>query len=206
MPLPFIPAPNCVEVVLRFTWQGQRVAITLSFEGAAPATAASMTTLAGAIETWWKASLKPLTVSTVTLNDIVVTALDSASAPGITYPITSGGAGTAAGASVPSNSTITTTFVTALRGRSYRGRNYFVGLNTGQLQNAVQLSTTVAASILAAYASLPGNVAASGFTHVVISRFTGNAPRVTAVATPVTAYQQEIFMDSQRRRLAGRGL
>lgn len=202
----FIPAPNCVEVVFRFTWAGQRVAITLSFEGAAPATVSDMNSLATALETWWKASYRPLTPASLTLNEIAVTALDSATAPGIVLPITTNNTGTNANPSGASNSTVTTTFITALRGRSFRGRNYMVGLNPGYIQTATTISTALAGALVTAYINMQTAAFAQGFTHVVISRYHNNLPRVTAVSTPVTGYQQELFLDSQRRRLAGRGL
>lgn len=202
----FIPAPNCVEVVLRFTWGGQRVAITLSFEGAAPATTSDMTSLATALETWWKTNYKPLVPGTLALNEIAVTALDSASAPGITLPVTSSNTGTNPNPSGASNSTVTTTFLTALRGRSFRGRNYMVGLNPGYVASPTTISSALAGALVTAYINMQTAAFAQGFTHCVISRYHNNLPRVTAVSTPVTGYQQELNLDSQRRRLAGRGL
>jgi hypothetical protein len=42
--------------------------------------------------------------------------------------------------------------------------------------------------------------------HAVISLRNAGAARVTGVATEVTAYGGDTALDSQRRRLAGRGM
>lgn len=202
----FIPAPNAVEVVLRFTWGGQVVALTLSFLGAAPATSITLANLASSVISWWQANLRAQTAPQTVLSHVQATALDSNTAPTVVVPVTSGGAGTSAGATAPNNVTVTTTFLTALRGRSYRGRNYAVGLTTGSINGSTQLLNATGAALLAAYTALPAAVTGAGFQHAIVSRFTNNAPRATAVVTPVNGYQQEMFLDSQRRRLAGRGL
>lgn len=202
----FIPVPDAVEVVLRFTWGGQVVAITLSFKGIAPATVTTLTAIAGAVITWWQTNMRALTVTGVTLNSVSATALDSASAPGIVVPVTTSNVGTAAGSSSSNNVTLATTFLTALRGRSYRGRNYFVGMSVNNLANSIQANASFGTALQAAYVALGTAAAAAGFDWVVVSRYTANAPRVTGVSTVVTGVQQELYIDSQRRRLFGRGL
>jgi hypothetical protein len=43
-------------------------------------------------------------------------------------------------------------------------------------------------------------------TWVVLSKFFAKNPRSTAVATPITAVSADQYLDSQRRRLTGRGV
>jgi len=62
--------------------------------------------------------------------------------------------------------------------------------------------------VLAKYALLDSNYlvpAEPTAQSVVVSHFANGNPRVAGVATPINAYQVNSALDSQRRRLLGRG-
>ncbi len=56
------------------------------------------------------------------------------------------------------------------------------------------------------YANLNGDIEDADFFHSIVSYVEDGEPRVTGLVTPVTAYESDGVMDSQRRRLTGRGL
>jgi hypothetical protein len=115
-------------------------------------------------------------------------------------------------APLPNNVTLTVSFRTANRGRSFRGRNYVVGLGETQVAG-----NTVAPSVITAfdgiYSQLLASPVAAIATWVVVSRFSGvdpvtkePIPRVTGIATPITSVTVvDNVVDSQRRRLPKRG-
>jgi hypothetical protein len=74
------------------------------------------------------------------------------------------------------------------------------------------MGSTLIGDILAAYVALVAAVEPDGWDHVVVSRFSGvdedgrPIPRVAGVSTVVLSYGvTDNNLDSQRRRLAGRG-
>lgn len=200
----FIPVPNTALAEVVVVWDGQICENTLYFLGAAAWDATTLTALGGELVAWWNTNIKSLVCTNTALSRVRLTSLESQSAPGIEYttglPIT----GTGATACMPNNVSAAIAFITALRGRSYRGRNYVIGLQEGQVVGNL-LDASVAAAYVAAYAALDTAVTANSGQHVVVSRQLNNVPRVTGVATIVTAYSMERVIDSQRRRLPGRG-
>lgn len=201
----FIPAPNCVEAVLRFVWSGQIVAITLSFCRPDTISTSEMDTLAGDLYNWWLDELSNELSSDIVLEGINITDLTTQTSPSIFYPCVTGCAGGNAAGTVPNNVTLVTKFSTDSRGRSYRGRVYTPGISAVQLDSPVAFDPAFGTAITARYAELPTFVGPDGWTHVVISRRNNNADRTTAVSTEITGYSTELFVDSQRRRLEGRG-
>jgi hypothetical protein len=109
-------------------------------------------------------------------------------------------------------STFVVSFRTDLRGRSFRGRNYVIGL-TEDMVDGNSLEAGVSEPWRLAYAHLGTLVADIDWTWVVVSRFSGVSgsppeptPRVAGVTTPITSVVVvDQFIDSQRRRLSGRG-
>lgn len=212
--MPFVPAANVAMVELRMIFAGQKVENTLYFENLSTWSPTSLTALATALEGWWRDNYAPLTSDTVRLNEIAATDLTTATSSAIILPALSDSVGEQITGALPNNVSLCVSFRTALRGRSFRGRNYFVGLNIGQYDGNSVLVTTVGA-IQDAYSLLlpSGGVVPSGVNWVVLSRFSGMSgtppeptPRPAGVTEPVTAVQiVDPTIDSMRRRLPGRG-
>lgn len=201
----FIPATNVAEVVLRYTQQGQQTVNTLYFLRDEAWTLVAMNTLGEAIRDWYDELLSTIQNQTTRLDTITVTDLTTQTSPSIDIteglPIT----GTASGTPLPNNVTLAITFKTQQRGRSFRGRNYSVGMQTSYVSGNGALSTYVEA-LEASYDELNGDIMGDGSAqHVVLSRYSSNNPRTTGLATPVSSYQANSTLDSQRRRLPGRG-
>lgn len=202
----FIPTPNAVRASLEFLFGGQVVVLTLGWHKATGWDAAGMEDLGDALVDWMDAALKFHMANDVSLESINVLDLEDAAGPSINVsaglPIT----GTNANLPAPNNVAAVVSFLTDLRGRSYRGRNYVPGIPEPSWQDSTAITTAAAAALAAAYADLEDVATATGAEHVVVSKFHNNAPRVAGVATPVTAYRVDTKLDSQRRRLSGRGI
>lgn len=201
----YIPVPNTVRLCLQGVWAGQLVELCLGWRKDTAVTVSDLEDLTDGMETWRVAEFIPHVNHLYQMTQWVATALATATSPSVITPITADDVGLDAGPSVSNNSTMTTTFLTDLRGRSYRGRVYTPGLNQSDQLTSTDMSGTLAAALTAAYALMNTYVPVA-FSHAVISLQTAGAPRATGVATPVTGYRSNTQIDSQRRRLAGRGV
>jgi hypothetical protein len=201
----FVPVPNTLAVHMVYTMFSQRVENTLYFTPSAAITPTLMNSLGLMLYNWWVANIRPIQKSDVQLVQMDITSLETEFAPGITYTTNLPQFGThATGTLMPNNVTLAISFRTAFRGRSYRGRNYFIGFATDQV-GASSIVLAVKTSLISAYNALIAAATAAGFTWVVVSRVSHGAPRGTGLATPVTNILIEDTMDSMRRRLPGRG-
>lgn len=201
----FIPVLNVAMVELVYLSKGNVCENTLYFEHTGAMTPDDLDELAGEILVWWDVNMQPLTSTDTALATIRCRDLSTETSPAIEYPLPVPLAGTASGGTpFPSNVTVATTFLTQTAGRSFRGRNYFVGIN-GAYVTGNTITTAFATALQLAYAALLTDLAAAGWTWVVVSRYSLGAPRVSGLATPVTATRTQLDLDSQRRRLNGRG-
>jgi len=210
--MPFVPVENTALVELRFDYLSQKVENTLWFLFDAAPDVAGLTALGGAIIDWWSGSLQPISNAGVSLREVVVTDMTTASSPSVTVttglPLT----GDVAEEPLPSNVTLATSFRTTARGRSFRGRNYFIGMSRTQYDGNVALDAFVAA-LVAAYEQLLDTINTAGTNWVVASRFSGvdpvtkdPIPRADGITSLINAVvMADKRLDSQRRRLAGRG-
>lgn len=200
----FIPVPNTVLVELVYNQLGQVTENTLYFQGAAPWTVDDMVDLAEQIKAWWITELEAVVPNTIALTAVKVTDLSSQTAPGIIDVNGLPNYGGSVEPALPNHVTATVNFTTALRGRSFRGRNYIIQLNEGQVVGNT-INPGPVEFWVASYMALPEYVISNGAEHVVVSRYANKQPRVTGVATPVTGYTMPNIVKSQRRRLPGYG-
>ena len=204
--MPFIPVPGVIQAELVYAWDGQVVENVLHYTVDAEVDVAAQQGLGGALVDWFDTLLQPLVPSTLILNEVRLSNLSSEFAPGASW---TGGLplpGTLAGGlSLPNNVALTMTKRTDMRGRSFRGRIYHPGLSESQVTgNAIVSGTLV--SLLAAYNAMKTLTAGSlNYQLVVVSRFQGGEPRAEGIATEVTTITSDGIIDSQRRRLPGRG-
>jgi len=204
----FIPAPATVKCELNYTASGQRVQNTLwVYDISDSWSATKMSLLAAQLILWWETELAPLTSNGVVLEEVAVTDWSADTAPSIAVTAIDA-VGDLTSPIMPLNVTVTTTFKTAGRGRSSRGRNYFVGLTEGQCLGN-QVTATVVDDIRAAYSALSTylETADPDLRHVVVSFISDGEERTSGLAQEVTSYANaDNNVDSQRRRLTGRGL
>jgi len=200
----YIPVPDTAEVRLMYNTAGGLAENVINFEKAGGWDLTSLAALAAAVEDSWESNISPIVAETITLTETVATDISTETGGQVTD--IGGIAGGQPNPALPNNVTFVVSFRTASRGRSYRGRLYHVGLT----ENFVTLDSvgdSNAAAFQGDYESFFADIATAvpGSSHVVVSRCSGGEWRDTAVVTPVTSYFVDSTIDSQRRRLAGRG-
>jgi len=154
---------------------------------------------------WWSNYLKVLQVNTVQLFMLRYTDLTTQTSGGIEYTTGLPIAGTYADdQGMPSNVTVAVKWTTGLRGRSYRGRTYHIGTPRAEIEGNL-IATDYRGDLVQAYGTLINRFTQTGGQMVVASRQNNGVIRTTGVSTPITAVSVEHTVDSQRRRLPGRG-
>jgi hypothetical protein len=166
----------------------------------------------GAVNTFIQSDLMPLLTNTITLVRLIGTLLDTAEALSYTLTVSPPVAGTATGTPLPNNSTYTVSFLTAGRGRSNRGRNYVPGIPVAGTASQNRVDADFRTGLLAYYEGLKALGVPSSTFMVVVSRFSGidsagkPIPREVGVTNNITSFATfDDVLDSQRRRLPGRG-
>lgn len=202
----FIPAENTALVEFVCLFQDQICENTLYFRRDGGWDLGSMTALWENCLNWWINFVEDYVSVNVELQEIKITDLTSDTAPVYSAAPSPKPNGNVTGDPLPNNVSLAVSFRTSGRGRSSRGRNYVFGLAeaevTGNVVEAGYLST-----IQTAYDSVQSDIAVDlGADWVVVSRYHNKAPRTTALVQQVTAAViVDPFVDSQRRRLPGRG-
>jgi hypothetical protein len=201
----FIPVVNCVMAELRFTLDGQKVENTLYFQRASAWTAPLGVLLGDHLYTWWVDNMAASLTDSLTLDSVHVTDLTAVDGFAVDFVPDVAETGVVGATSVPNNCAICISFRTEARGRTGRGRNYIMGMP----QTHVTLNTLDTAdgiAFVAAYNALPTVAGASAATWVVVSRFLDSLPRDVGITRSITTViLLDLTIDSQRRRLPGRG-
>jgi len=203
--MPFIPFANTAGVQLIFNAEGQRCENTLYFDHGTSMTVEDLETLAEVLVQWWDTDMQPLICGGVELVTVIVDDLSTETSPGIEWVSGLPLVGTDDSGCQANNVALAITLLTSTRGRSFRGRNYILGVPISAKATANVVEETYAASLVSAYASLRADALVEGFEMVVASRYSLGAPRVAGVVTPVTNFRVNLVLDSQRRRLPERG-
>lgn len=200
----FIPVANTVMAEIRAVLFGQAVENTLYFEHlTGDPTISDMEDLADYLSAWVTGDFSNNMSLDYSFREIYLTNLTTSTSP--TFALAISDAGALLGDSLPSSSCICMSFRTAERGRSARGRNYVSGLTESEVTGNT-LSLTRADALVDAYGAIPTYLLSGNWEWVVVSRYTDGAPRVSGVTIPVTTVTYaDRFLDSQRRRLTGRG-
>jgi hypothetical protein len=203
----FVGKANCVQANLRFTQDDQQVENTLYFEyKAGTVTTALMSTLGDDLITWWTSEVGTYLTDKLTFREVYLTDLTTQTSPTVT--VTTGLPATAdlGQAALPNNASACISFRTSGRGRSSRGRNYLAGVSEDSVSNNT-LNATFVSNLIAAYESLMDAATyTDDWTWIVYSRFENGNPRAEALIAPVDAVVfTDRTIDSQRRRLPGRG-
>lgn len=202
----FIETPDTVKVAVHYLLFSQQWINTLWFEsqGSTSWNGSTINQLCEDVWTWADAE-----IMSILSNDCFLTLVDGVdqSAPSSFYGsyAASPVIGSAAAQSAPSGVCITVKFASDLTGRSYRGRNYVSGIpSTGISDNEV--TSTFANALIGAYDLLSTYLTLADVYHVIVSHYTGGAERAAGVTVNVQDYQiVDYNLDSQRRRLTGRG-
>lgn len=201
----FVPAFNTCEAELRFTLNGEKVENTLYFQRAEGWPITVMTSLGTALTTWWSTAFASAVTSQMSLREVYVTDLTTQDGPAFPVIPASPVVGAQGGNPFPNNVALCVSFRTSNRGRSARGRNYYAGFVEGQIVSQ-QVTTSMVNGIVDAYMDLIPLAESLDATWVVCSRVHNKVPRTTATLYLIRAATVvDRTVDSQRRRLPGRG-
>lgn len=203
--MPFVPFTAVAKCELIFRQDNQIIENVLHYKALNTFGIEAMELLADSLKTQWNTSLKQLTFSNVSLVAIRITDLTSDISPVVEYVTGLPISGTLTGTALPNNVTVVTKLITLLRGRSYRGRVYQVGLSSTAINGNV-LTTTYRTSLQAAWSLMLSMGGEEDWRLVVASRQNNGVIRGEGVATLVESVSVNPTLDSQRRRLPERGL
>jgi len=206
--MPFVPFPTTCQVELVFVLGAQITENVFHVKQDTDWDAAGLGSLALTFRDWWLNNIRTHVNEFMRLTRVKARGLASSSDAGIEIAVSSGNAGTNTTQPMPNNAALAVKWSTGLTGRSYRGRTYHMGLSASDVYatNASIINTGFQATITTAYATLLTLVNIGDQALVVASRMADSMPRTEGVSTPIIACSVEGTIDSQRRRLPGRGL
>lgn len=201
------PAPGVTRAVLQFRQDGQVLNNVMHFVDPSGVQPPDPTELASRVALWWITWIRTFVSNLVLLEQVICTDLSEGAEPGAVYTTGLPENGSNAAAPLPNNVTVVMSLRTALRGRSYRGRVYHIGLTESQVVGNT-VDPALMTSLRANYTfltNLEGDTGEPVYQLAVLSYFTNNAVRPLGVATPVVSISSDGVIDTQRRRLPGRG-
>lgn len=203
----FIPINGCAKVSLNYTFAGELAQNTLAFvqDPITPNIPSSeLDALCEAVYLWWQVNMAPLIANTVELRNCEAVDLTGQyAAYGAHVPVSPASGSLAK--SLPNNVTICVSFRTASRGRRARGRVFLPGVSEDRTSGPNAITAAHAGNVLSAFNQLVlevnNNTSPTSWKHVIASRAGG-----IGATYEVTEYAfSDRTLDSQRRRLPGRG-
>lgn len=207
MARPFIPAPNAASVELIYTSALQVYENRLHVFKGEPYTLTELQALRSLVDNWDSTSWKLARNAGSVLTRIKCRALDEVGSPVDEYQLPSPRGGTSGGAALPLSNTWCVKLVTERAGRSYRGRLYTVAMDAAMLGAGAQSVTlTFANNVVASLEALRTALDGVSQKLCIVSYMKDKSWRDTAEITAVSHITySDLNVDSQRRRLVGRG-
>lgn len=203
--MPFTPCPGCASATITYIVDQQRCQNVLHFtfnDGAIDLPA--LTTLRDGLSSWLVDTWMPVVSNLTSLWGVTVKSLEVENGFQLTQNFGSV-VGGQAGLMDPNNVTIALRFNTVLGGRSGRGRAYLVGIPQGEVV-ANHIDTDWLVSVLDAWSPALNDAIGPNWLHGVLSLQNLGVPRTEGICAAVIDYGfSDNVVDSQRRRLPGRG-
>lgn len=195
MPTPLVP--SAARVTVSGTLFGQLVENVWHVTTTDPPTLTDLEDIAGIFNTMY-ASLLLAFSDSLFINQFNVRYLGDIGGPEFTLISTPALQGADANQSMPGNVALCISLRTALAGRRFRGRKFFSGIPVPEVEDN-QVSATFADAVVASINGSVGDLSGNGTPLSVLSY-------VGPTIVPVTSVlYTDLFVDSQRRRLTGRG-
>ena len=143
-------------------------------------------------------AIMPSLSNEFSISEIVVKDINTTAGAEVTLAITPPMAGGAATASMPGGTALCVSLRTGLSGRQFRGRKYFSGIPTSEVVGNA-FDPDFVSAMLTGINTLLGALLTVDHPVQVASPTYGTATQVIAVVA------SDLWVDSQRRRLTGRG-
>lgn len=204
---PFIPIPTGCKAEVRSVFDGQQVESVFWFAKNTAYTVDELNALADIIGAWYIDQFLPRAVPSVEGAELILTDWSEPAGLQINNIAIAGQPGSHSGNALPSNCALAVHFGTSVRGRSYQGRVYHFGLSENTVLNSVVDDAEVLAIEECYQALVDSTAELTSSQHMVIASFCGDGSwRLEGLATPITSVAvRDHVIDSQRRRLPGRG-
>ena len=216
--MPFIPAENTAQVRINQRLHDQDITNTFYVQKNSEWGTADLIALANLVIAWWNDDLSDNLSINLGLSSVSARSMQAEDAPGVEIGAPPGSAGLLPAQAMPGNVALVVKHTTGLTGRNRRGRTFVAGITEVQAEGNL-IAALARDAIVVAFGELRNDLIAAGYTHVVASFYDGTAlvprgdgqiikrpvPRATALLTPVEGYIADVELDSQRKRLTGRG-
>lgn len=202
--MPFQPAENTIQVWSNYRQYGQELQSQWNLNHPTTIDETALTDAAQMVADWLTNSWRPVASATATVVSIMATDISVEGGAQVTLTPVGGIIGAKSSPGLPSGTTVTASWRTGRSGRSYRGRTYHVGLTEEDVTDNA-LTTPARNALQAAYGQLIIDASTNDTPLVVLSRVNGGVTRPFAIGTPVLSCLVDQYVDSQRRRLTGRG-
>lgn len=204
----FVPAPLIVEIQVLQRLFGQEVENTFYYDVEGEPTEAELTDLANKAIVQWINHMLNWQSGDLTLVGAIATDLTTATSPSVQVSTTAT-PGLNDTPSMPGNVCLSVKRTTAARGRGARGRVYIAGIPPNAVV-ADGVDTSYGDAVVGALNTIMANMAeadtAPAGADSVLHRISGGVPLSEAVVRHTLSYGLADYnLDSQRRRLAGRG-
>jgi len=205
--MPFVAAPNIIEVEWLYTLNAQKCENRLMFDNFAVADSARLEDVAVACWNWWEETYSPEISEHCTLRGVQATDLSTIDGAQFLYAPDSTTTGGISGAAMPNEVSLCVSLRTGNRGRSARGRWFLAGLPREAMDDDNNVNSGYATSVAATFPTLFTAVHTIGPDAVIVSYISENAPRVGGPVyfTISDAVILDTLVDSQRRRKPGVG-
>lgn len=197
------PVTGVARCELLYSWDGQTVE-NVWFVSGADNSAGTLAAIADEMMGNWRTLIRPVVSELVVLDRAEVTYLGTANGNSIVRAAPADSNGQETSPPLPNNVSICVKLLTDQGGRAHRGRKFHIGL----CENQVTLSHLIEpfrTQLETAYQGWISEMQAAEWSIVIVSYFVNGLIRPTPLVTAVNTCTIDATIDSQRRRLPGRG-
>lgn len=204
--MPFVPAPNIVNVELRAILDSQHIENRFTIDALTAVDATVVEAITNIVNVWAQDTYFDLLPHNVSLTEVVGTDQTTDSGAQVTISPTGSFVGAVAANALPNEVTLCISLRTGNRGRSARGRSYVLALPTDEVSGN-NVAGGWAAALVAAFDTLRTRLITAGYAWTVVSYRHDGEPRTGGpVYFPITTVLvTDLTVDSMRSRKPGVG-
>ena len=198
-------AVNIAQVEIRFTQDNQQVENVFHVAATTPLTSTEADAIFSVVDMWVRVTLRPTQNHTVIYREVEIADVNGVGAPRFVYPgdgLTGGDTNPPA----PNNVTFSLKKNSGVSGRKFRGRFYHIGLSNDNLDGNT-VGAVALTALVSTYNALMTDLNTASYPLVVAYRdYSGPPPHPIVGGIKVLSITAvDATVDSQRRRLPGRG-